>query len=320
MEIFEQFLQKYRKPILIIITIIIAGIIGYNVTVMISRIGKIPVTVMYAPFDADVKINGKIYKNNQKYYFSPGDYQVEASREHFQTMSLDYTITTGSDGNYFLGGLSPSDDEGYVISEKHSKEFNLVESIGSARAESEAQEFFEQAPIAQYLPINFNAYSISYNQDKSGDFFIDLVLSGGAEYGPSAIATLYRINNGDVNPAQYNIIVRDYKDPFGKFSQNSESDLIKYLTTGYGETFTNYQILENRIVKQDDYYGVLIIPNNININKTTSYPIYRAILKKENESWRLVTTPYPVVSQYNAAEAPIDFLNKLNRTFVEVDI
>ena len=62
MEIIEQFLQKHRKPILIIIALIIAGFIGYNIAVLISRIGKLPVTVMYAPFDAEVKINGKAYR------------------------------------------------------------------------------------------------------------------------------------------------------------------------------------------------------------------------------------------------------------------
>ncbi len=321
MDFLEQFLQKNRKVILIISAVIITGVIGYNIIVMISRIGKIPVTIMYAPFDAEVKINGKAYRNNQKHYLDPGDYQVEVSREHFQTMTLNYTLTSGTDENYFIGGLSPSDDEGYAISKEHSREFNLVESIGSIEAENEAKKLFESAPIAQYLPINFNMYSISYSQNETGNFFIELILKGGIEYSPSAIATLYRINNGDVDPAQYDIVVRDYKDPFKKFTPNTESDPIKYLATGYGSSFMDYKVLENRVVKQDDYYGVLIIPSNIDLSdNNATYPTYRAILKKDDAGWKLITSPYPIVSQYNAAGVPTDFLNKLNRTFVELDI
>lgn len=321
MEIIEQFLQKHRKPILIIITLIIAGFIGYNVAVLISRIGKLPVTVMYAPFDAEVVINGKNYKNNQVYYFAPGNYQVEVNREHFETMTAGYTIEKDSKDNYFVGSLAPSDDEGTAIASERIKEFLKVESIGGIDAENQANQLLEEAPIAKFLPINFKTYSVSYDYDEQGKFFIELVLKKGVDYSSQAIATLYSINNGEVDPASYKIIVRDYKDSFGEFEQNSETDLVKYLETGYKDTFENYQVLTNRIVNQDDYYGVLIVPSSADLKSdTASYPVYRAILKKEGTNWKLISTPYFVVSQYNAAEVPVDFLNQLNRTFVEVDI
>lgn len=321
MEIIEQFLQKHRKPILIITALVIVGAISYNVAVLISRIGKVPVTVMYAPFDASVTINGAIYKNNHVYYLEPGNYQVEAKREHFETMTTEYTIGSDSKDNYFIGGLVPSDNEGTVISSEHIKEFLKVESLGGIDAENQANQLLKEAPIAKFLPINLNAYSVSYNYDKQGNFLIELVLKEGSGYSSQAIATLYGINNGEVDPASYKIIVRDYEDPFGEFEQNSETDLVKYLETGYKNTFKDYQVLANRIINQDNYYGVLVVPSSADLeSETASYPVYRAILKKEGTSWELISAPYFVVSQYNAAEVPVDFLNKLNRTFVEVDI
>ncbi len=320
MEIIEQFLQKHRKSVLIIITAIIIGVIGYNIAVLISRIGKVPVTVMYAPFDAEVTINGEFYKNNQTYYLKPGNYNVEASREHFQAMTATYTIEEGVSTGNFIGELIPNDDEGFSIASERVNEFLQVESLGSADATNNANKLAKEAPIIKYLPINFDAYSISYNHNDQGEFFVELVLKKGIDYGPQAVATLYNISD-DINPASYKIIVRDYDDPFGDFTQNTENDIVKYLEIGYGENFADYQVLVDRIINQDDYYGVLIIPRDANQNSdTSSYPIYRTILKKNGSTWQLVSAPYFVVSKYNATEVPTDFLNQLNRTFVQTDI
>lgn len=320
MEIIEQFLQKHRKSVLIIITAIIIGIIGYNIAVLISRIGKVSVTVMYAPFDAEVTINGEPYRNNQTYYLKPGNYDIKASREHFQTMTVTYTIEEGASTSNFIGELIPDDDEGFSIASERVNEFLQVESLGSADATNSANKLAEETPIIKFLPINFDAYSVSYKHNDQGEFFVELVLKKGINYGPQAVATLYNIDD-DIDPASYKITVRDYDDPFGDFAQNTESDIAKYLETGYGENFAGYQVLTNRIINQENYYGILIIPKDANPNSdTSSYPIYRAILKKNGNIWQLVSTPYFVVSKYNATEVPTDFLNRLNRTFVQTDI
>jgi len=320
MEIIEQFLQKHRKPILIIITAIIIGLIGYNIAIIVSRAGKIPVKVMYAPFDAEVKINGEPYKNNQTHYLKPGNYQVEASREHFQTMTIDYALERDSTDNNFIGGLVPDDDEGFTIASEHTDDFLQVESLGNVDASNSANKMIKEAPITKYLPINFKTYSVSYNYDDQNKFYVELVLKKGISHSSQAIATLYNLGD-DISPAEYRIIVRDYQDPFGEFTQNTESDIVKYLESGFGVSFTDYQVITDRIINQGDYYGVLIVPKNANLSSDTAdYPVYRSVLKKTDSGWQLVSTPYFVVSQYNAAEAPTDFLNQFNRTFVKADI
>lgn len=319
METFEQFLQKHRKPILITISVVLIGIIGYNIAIFISRIGKIPVTIAFAPFDSTVQINDEDYQNNKVHYLSPGDYTIKASREHFESLTVEYTLEKNSQGTNFVGGLVPSDEEGIRIVDIHNNDFLKVESLGSIDAANEANKLIEESPITQYLPVNFSAYSVSYNYNDQGEFFVELVLKKGINFAPQAVATLYDLDD-NINPASYKIIVRDYKDPFGDFTKNSEKDIAKFFETGYGENFSNYQILSNRIIRQDDYYGILIVPRDVNLAGESAYPIYRAIIKQVEGNWELLSAPYPVVSQYNAAEAPLDFLNQLNRTFTESDI
>lgn len=320
MDLIEQTLRKYRKPILAVIAIFIMGLISYNIAILISRIGKIPVTVMYAPFDSTVMINGKIYNNNKTHYLSPGNYHIEASREHFQTMTMDYNLEQNSEEIFFVGGLLPEDDEGVAIAKARNNEFLSVENFGSAEATKSANNLFEIAPIAQYLPINFKTYSVSYNYDDQGEFFVELVLKQGLNSASSAIATLYNLSQ-EISPASYRVIVRDYEDPFGEFTSNSETDMAKFLSTGYGETFNNYRILNNRTIQQNNYYGILIIPKDVNLsNESASYPIFRAILEKIESGWELICAPSIIVSQDNASKVPVEFLDRLNRTFATTDI
>lgn len=321
MDSFEQFLTKHRKPILIIITLIIVGFIGYNAAILISRIGKVKVLVMYAPFDATVTINDKEYKNNETHYLAPGDYNVTASREHFETINDTYTVAKDSTDNFFIGGLLPSDEEGEAIMLEHNNEYIQMEQYGSAIANAEGEEAVSKDPIMQFLPINNPAYSISYFYDDNQNFFVELILKQGIDQISSALGTLYSIND-DINPASYKIVVRDYKNPFGSFKENNQNNMEDFLKEGYGQNFiNNYTILSNRTISQDNYYGVLIIPAGVDITSDdATYPIYRAILEKTGDSWKMISEPYFVVSQYNASSVPVDFLNLLNTTFALEDI
>ena len=43
--------------------------------------------------------------------------------------------------------------------------------------------------------------------------------------------------------------------------------------------------------------------------------VYRMIIEKQENGFKTVTSPYPIVSKYNAKDLPIEFLDKINKAF-----
>lgn len=320
MNFFQKLSERFGKKAVIgvgFLCVIFVISVAIFAIVMISRIGKTKVIVKYAPFTAEVKFNGKKVKNSDIVYMEPGKYHVDVNLEHFSSISED--IDVSGEEVYAIGELVATDMEGETIAKEHQQDFLAVEQYGGRLAAIEGEKEAEKYPIIQYLPINSNGYSVNYVYDREkDDFKVELVMKNIGVFG-SAIYDLYNIEN-NIKPAEYEIVVRGYKDPFGEFATNVQTDLESFIRAGFGDKIKNYDIYVDKKVEQDGYVGVIMAEKGLNkyVSAAEEEPeivVYRMIVKKEMNGFSVEAMPYPIISRYNSKNAPIELIDKLNHLF-----
>lgn len=112
-------------------------------------------------------------------------------------------------------------------------------------------------------------------------------------------------------------MVRDFEAPFGGFKENTATDLTGYIERGYGLEAKGYRVLENRTIASGDYYGVIMVPKDVDLQSDgTLYTPYKMIVRKKADgNWEKVSDVSLVFSKLNMGNAPRDFVNQLNKTF-----
>lgn len=313
-EQFDEFIQRHQTGVKVGLVAVALVVLAVVIGTMVQRIGKEAVTVEFAPFNAKVSIEGKRVGNNRKIYLEAGTYTFRAELEHFETYETTVEIVKGGNLNYAIGELVPTDEEGEKIQKKRQRDYQDVEAVASYIENALGGQKLEAYPILEYLPDNHGAYSVSYKYDEAGNFQVELVLKNEA-FIASAVAQLYRYPN--IDPLDYEIVVRDFEAPFGVFRENSATELVEYIERGYNLDAMGYRIVANRIVEEGDYYGVIMIPKDVDLNNDGAlYTPYKMIVqKKMGGNWKKVTDASLIFSKLNMGDAPRDFVNELNRVF-----
>lgn len=301
----ENLSSRQRRVIVAIFASIIVLGVGILAFVQISRIGKIAATVKYAPYNATVKLDGERISNNSTVYVVPGEYELVVEVEYFDT--VEKKITVSEEYPYVIGEMIPNSDMGEQIARERLSEFLDVESIFGNLTAAEGAKEKEQYPILKYLPVNNALFSISYEYDKSGNLQVNIKAS--QTYRNTAVSKLYSFEN--VDPAQYNVIFKDFVNPFdGTFVKNTASDPKEFLAKGYGSVMGEDYVV--RDVRNDGEYYYTTIETEIG-QQDGFYASWRVLMRKSGGSWDLVTTPYPVLTKYNTPDVSTELLNKINR-------
>lgn len=282
------------------------GVIIYSIVTLILRAGKVAVTVKYAPYSATITLDGEPIKNNATHYLEPKPYSVTVENEHFVSQSGTVQIT--EEDHYIVGVLVASDEEGRLITEDRSREFQEAEGLVGQLANAYGQKRQEMYPILKYLPVNKTIYSLSYQTEV--DDSPTVYIKAESAYIDTAIKQLYSLDNS-ISIASYKVLIRNYANPWegAAFTNNTESNPVNFIKKGYDTNLDGYTA--TLAAEQDGYAGIIIqkpAPEG-----GPFYNTYRIALRKEGNAWKKLNDPYPILSQANASEVPSQLLDQINQ-------
>ena len=294
-----------------LVAIIFAILVIFTLVTLISRIGKTKVTIKYAPFIAEVKIDGKRVKNNADTYLAKGTYKIEVSLEHFE--SIEKELVVEDEETYSIGELMPTDDEGEKNMKQRNSDYNNVEQLGAKVTIEAGEKRIEKDPIIQYLPYNTKGYSIGYVWE--GEELVVSISTKSETYYGTIIYNLYNFSE-KIKPAEYQIKIKNYNDIFGSITENDSTDLNNYLAIGFGEKFNGYKVYKT--IENNNYLGLIISRDGLTNNSSSDNEegvVYRMIVEKQGNGFKTITNPYPIVSRYNVKDLSIEFIDKINKAF-----
>ena len=299
MEFYKNLNQKQRLIFIVISFLIIVGII-YFIFIFVTRMGKIEVTVQYAPYSANITLNGTKVKNKSKIWLQPGKYTAKIEYEHFE--SVERVIEINNDYDYIVGTLHTIDDEGEKYINSHKQEFVEAEGLVGRALTKEGIAIKKQYPILNYLPINNQLYSISYTYTDENEPIINIKTS--PEFLDDAVAKMKTLKNVDLTSYQVNFTP---VNPFAIYDESAQSkpeDTIK-------STFNldKYKLSEGQNIA-GDYYATTIF--TYDYSRDLTYGHYRVLLKKQDKKWHLVAAPQPLLTKHNTPDTATDILNSAN--------
>ncbi len=297
----QQLSKQQIKIIFIIIVTIFIGIIIYSIATLVSRQGKIPVTIQFAPYSAVVKIDDKKVRNNHENYITPGEHTITVVASEFETYTGQIIIDENTNNIY--GMLAPSNEKGQQIVKARQKEFSEVEAISSGNSISAGTQEEAKWPILQYLPMNKIIFNIGYTMEDQDS--LTIIVDTDITYIDSAIEYLTTSEIGSTPLENYNIIIPSYNNPFKSFINNQSTDPLEFLRTGYSNV--ECEVLAGQ--EDGNYYYTII---NTGSSEEYTAVSSRVILLKNKASWELVSTPYPILTTINTPGVPNDILNKAN--------
>ena len=297
----KQPLAKNIKIRVLIITLVFAFIIIYSAATLIYRAGKTKVTIQIAPNDAIITINDTRVGNRSDYWLTPGKYHLVAkSNEHLSVYERDFEVKDEQLKIYAT--LSALDDEGRQFIEKHRQEYVTVEGLIGDQLNIEGEKERKENPILNHLPINTALYSISYEYDTNNQLIINVKTE--AKYIDTVVEKLKTFK--DINISSLNIIFHN-ENIFEKYQDNTNEDLKQFIKTAYNLP-NNYKI--NEIKQVGDFYYTTVYIDDYKNN--LHYAHYRILLKKKDNSWKVLSTPQPILTTYNTPDISKDILDIIN--------
>lgn len=205
-------LDKGQKKILMICALCaVVLVVLYAAGTQISRIGMVKTTVKFAPYTAEVRLNGKKVKNgSDKNYLAPGEYRVEVTLNGFDTVKQ--TLTLEGSEKYIIGQLLPNNDSGRTLSERYAHQYTEVERIVGEESAMAGDAWRKNHPILDELPINTLLYSIGYTYDIDGNIVITVKTKSSIRRS-AAVARILEITKD--KPEKYRVVFDGYENPFG---------------------------------------------------------------------------------------------------------
>lgn len=296
-----------RKRIIVVIVgtmLLLVTIIAVSLINIIPKLGKVEVYVGYAPFIAEVTLNGEVVKNNEKNYLKKGDYELKVSLEGFKT--LEKKVTIDDETKTIFGSIVANTEDGKKIANDKLKDYAVVQSLAGEALSKEGEKNLERWPIIRKLPLSNSLYKIGYVVE---DDEIELTVSAYSAYVDTAVEKLleiaYSANDG---LEKYNIAFKDYNpDLAGKFVKNEESAPIEYIKRGFADVGEfNYIVGE----QNDEYFYAKI---STGLKEHYNLVHSRLVLKKNGNSWNLVSVISPILTVYNTEDVPEEIIRAANK-------
>ena len=292
--------KKQRVIFFILSTIIFVGII-YFIVISISRIGKVPTTVQYAPYEATITLNGTKINNNSQVWLEPGKYSAKIEFEHFKTIEREVEISAKY--RYIVGILEAADSEGEAYIKAHQQDFIETEGIVGQALSQEGRAIKEQYPILSYLPINNRLYSIGYiyHQNEAPS----ITVKSAPEYLDAAVQKIKNLE--DIDPTIYQI---DFtaENPFSSYNESPKSDPEETIKASF-QLSNTYKLSEGEYIAGQYYVATLY---KYDYDKDLICAHYRVLLKNTDDEWHILATPQPLLTQKNTPKTPKDILHYAN--------
>lgn len=206
-----QVTRKKLRAIGLVFILLVVSAIGYGIYLQTTRAGKIAVTVMTTPRDAQVHIDGREVALGTIYLEPDRTYTVTFHKEGFQDATLQKHIS--SSDNSILQNLVPVSDEATKWAEENPEDYRKVEEEGGRSANQKGLTFREKNPIVESLPYENFIYSIGYYADTSDPSGNSIIISIDAPEG-TRNAAVQQITDLGYDPTDYKIEFNDYRNPF----------------------------------------------------------------------------------------------------------
>lgn len=136
-------------------------IIVISVIFIIINAGKTAtLDIVVAPVTAEVKIDGKTYKNGT-YKFEPGEVEVSITKDGFTTEEKTLVLEDGVTTKLYTY-LMPIDGsfEWYL---DHEEDMMILNTIGDAQANTDSAAYKDKYPIIEALPIVYVNYDENWD-------------------------------------------------------------------------------------------------------------------------------------------------------------
>lgn len=202
---------KNHKILSVAMALILAGLVGFGVYVVISRIGKEPVAVYLVPDDATLTIAGERFSAGTA-YIKPGTYRVVAKKDGFKDYQTSITITRNNTAAIDVA-LEPDSDAAREWQRQHMKLYLAQESRAGARANTEGEKFSQINPITSKLPFENLLYTIGYRADPADTSGNSIIIEIDSLPG-FRNAALKKIRELGYDPTDLKINFRNYESPF----------------------------------------------------------------------------------------------------------
>ncbi len=294
-----------KKQLIIAFCIFSGTIITISLIILIPRIGKTATTIKYAPYIANVFINDEQTKNNNVIYLAPGNYNIRVELEGFETLNTSCMVTeTPSD----CSGLMTSNSElGDKILTEHQKDLDDLEKITVESLEKQASFTQEKWPALNYLPYTDSLFSLGYLFDYDQNNIpsdIKITINSTDDYIGLALYTLTQLIKED--SLNYNYYFYTDIIDFSQQQINSvETTPELFVKQSYPKTPINTVIGTEYILDNIKYYYGFFKVENSNIS-------YRFVLKKDSQTWNILSTPYPLLTYKNSPNIPKEILLLVN--------
>lgn len=157
-----------KRKMIIILTVLILSIIGWQIYNLINNRDKIDVKVVIAPADATITINNQSYRQKNIKLPTNQTYQVKITRDGFKESHFTLKTvpkTQFAIDNTIYSRLEPLTEQAKKIKEQRIQDYHQVEGLLEADVSQQVDARTKKFPIIKHLPLVEHNYHIGYYQE-----------------------------------------------------------------------------------------------------------------------------------------------------------
>lgn len=198
--------NRRLKLILALCFIFSASLISYGIFYYVRQLSNVSVTVSIVPSDAKITFNGD-KSHGGTVWLKPGKYLVEVSKEGFETHKTEVEIFGG---NTIVASLLPASPQAKEWFDKNYDKYKKQENLTNHLSDMNMNAMMEKySSLSDELPISLPSFNIEYRVEENTEptIYIDSYIGSRND----ALAKLYEVG---IDPANYNVVFNNYKNPF----------------------------------------------------------------------------------------------------------
>ncbi len=185
------------------------AVIGYAALLRVDRSGKTPLQILVAPNDSTVTVNDLIIRGSQTIYLKPGTYTLKVTNEGFESKTSSIIVSDTPQIAVFP--LLAITDSAKQKAANDATSYAKIEDAAYADSQKKGDEFREKHPITAQLPLKTMLFTIGYRIDPNDQNKIIIEVDAAKGYRNQAIQHIRKLG---FNPADFNIKIRNYTNPF----------------------------------------------------------------------------------------------------------